>query len=252
MLPCQVSSDAPEGTPVTHALLRPVRIITAVVAAFVLTACSAAQTLTEDTVTEDTTDNTSEKKDSKAGEAKLLKAGFGRDGDYGFVSSLVKNTSADLVGTFVTVQFNLLDAGGELVASESQVEQFTSADQTLAIGTQLERSGKAKVSKVEATLELGTADNFAEDQPNFPVGKVKVGEDEYEGTQATFEVRNPTDASSSARVGIVCFNKAGKIIGGNSEFPDVIPAKGRVLVESSVLTSGKPDKCEAYAAPSDF
>jgi hypothetical protein len=35
---------------------------------------------------------------------------------------------------------------------------------------------------------------------------------------------------------IVCFTTAGKIIGGRSNYRELIPAKGRVLVEASVLS----------------
>ena len=168
------------------------------------------------------------------------------------MSAIVTNSSSENVGTFVTVQFNLLDSKGDLVGSQEQVEMFTSADQTLALGTQVEVAGKPKVAKVEATLGLGNRDSM-DDLPNLPVGKVKVKETEYGGTQAVFEVKNPTDtAQKSARVGIACFNKSGKIIGGGSDYPQLIPANGRVLVEAHLLTSGKPDSCEAYAAPSAF
>ena len=153
---------------------------------------------------------------------------------------------------FVTVQFNLLDSKGDLVASDSQVEQFTSANQTLALGSQFEMAGKKKVAKVEATLGLDNKTSM-DDAPNLPVGKVKVKKDEYGGKQAVFEVKNPgSTAQKGARIGIVCFNKSGKIIGGGSEYPDLIPAKGHVLVEGNVLTSGTPANCDAYAAPSTF
>lgn len=92
-----------------------------------------------------------------------------------------------------------------------------------------------------------------DDLSSLPVGKVKVEEAEYGETQAVFEVKNPTDtAQKSVRIGIACFNKSDKIIGGRVDFPELIPANGRVLVEAHVLTSGKPDSCKAYAAPSTF
>ena len=221
------------------------------------TGCSAPQTVTEDTgegqqVGDDTATPSAGESTKASAKATLVKAGFGREGDYGWASAIVTNNSVNNVGMFVTVQFNLLDSKGDLVASEEQVEQFTSASQTLALGTQIDVTDRPKVAKVEATLGLDNKTSM-DDQPNLPVGTVKLKEKEYEGTQAVFEVKNPGSAAQkSARIGIVCFNKAGKIIGGGSDYPDLIPAKGRVLVEASVMTSGKPAKCEAYAAPSTF
>jgi hypothetical protein len=235
----------------------PLKAATLLCAAALIAGCSTPQTVTEGTgegqqVAQDGATAESEKPAKESGKATLKKAGFGRDGDYGWVSAIVTNSSSENVGMFVTVQFNLLDSKSDLVASKEQVEMFTSADQTLALGTQVEVAGKPKVAKVEATLGLGNRDSM-DDLPNLPVGKVKVKETEYGEMQAVFEVKNPTaTAQKSARVGIACFNKSGKVIGGGSDYPHLIPANGRVLVEAHLLTSGKPDSCEAYAAPSAF
>jgi hypothetical protein len=237
-----------------HASLFAPTFAAAACAALLLAGCSTPQTVTENTgegqqVGDDTATPGADKA-GKSPKATLVKTGFGKDGDYGYASAIVTNTSPDNVGMFVTVQFNLLDSKGDLVASDDQVEQFTSANQTLALGTQFDMEGKKKVAKVEATLGL---DNKAsmEDQPNLPVGKVKVKKDEYGAKKAVFEVKNPgTAAQKGARIGIACFNKSGKIIGGGSTYPDLIPAKGRVLVEADVMTAGTPESCDAYAAPS--
>lgn len=237
-----------------HARLLAPALVAAACSALVLTGCSAKQAVTENTgegqqVGGDSATPGADKS-GKEPKAKLVKAGFGKDGDYGYASAIVTNSSPDNVGMFVTVQFNLLDSEGDLVGSDSQVEQFTSANQTLALGSQFEMEGKKKVAKVEATLGLDNKMSM-DDQPNLPVGKVKVKKVQYEGTQAIFEVRNPGSvAQKGARIGVVCFNKSGKIIGGGSEYPDLIPAKGRVLVESHILSAGMPAKCDAYAAPS--
>ena len=237
-----------------HARLFASALVAAACSALLLGGCSAKQTVTEDTgegqqVGGDSATPGAEKAGNEP-KAKLVKAGFGKDGDYGYASAIVTNSSPDNVGMFVTVQFNLLDSKGDLVASDSQVEQFTSANQTLALGSQFEMEGKKKVAKVEATLGLDNKIS-QDDAPNLPVGKVKVEKVQYEGTKAIFEVRNPgTVAQKGARIGVVCFDKSGKIIGGGSEYPDLIPAKGRVLVESHILSAGMPAKCDAYAAPS--
>ena len=40
--------------------------------------------------------------------------------------------------------------------------------------------------------------------------------------------------------------------GGGSEYPDVVPANGKVKVSARLLVSGTPDHCEITAQPSDF
>jgi hypothetical protein len=54
------------------------------------------------------------------------------------------------------------------------------------------------------------------------------------------------------RIGIVCFQPSGKINAGGSEYPHLIPPSGKVLVEANLITSGRIDRCEAYAAPGAF
>ena len=181
---------------------------------------------------------------------KLLDAGFGQDGDYAWVTSLVKNTTGD-VGHFVTVQFNVLDKAGNIIASDSQVEQFSRADQTLVLGTQVDLAGKKKAAKVEATVATDSnTDDSVEPYPKIPTGPVKVSKSEYGGWQASFEVHNPTDKDlPDARVGIVCYAKDGSINGGASAFPSLVPPSGKALVEQDVMVSGKPDKCEAHVGP---
>ncbi|GAA3558008.1 hypothetical protein GCM10022197_11660 [Microlunatus spumicola] len=239
-----------------HARLFAPALAAAACAVLLLSGCSSPQTLSQNTGEgEQKSDNSTPgaaETPATEGKATLVKTGFGKDGDYGWASAIVTNSSADNVGMFVTVQFNLLDSKGELVASESQVEQFTSADQTLALGTQVDVAGKAKVAKVEATLGLDNKTSM-EDAPNLPVGKVKVKKDEYGTKTAVFEVKNPgVEAQKSARIGVVCFDKSDKIIGGGTAYPDLIPAKGRVLVEANVTSAGTPDSCDAYAAPATF
>src|SRR4051812_46894795 len=72
---------------------------------------------------------------------KLLASGFGQEGPYLWVTALVKNTSQD-VGQFVTVQFNVLNQAGDIIASQSQVESFSRSGQTLVLGTQVDLTGK--------------------------------------------------------------------------------------------------------------
>ena len=82
---------------------------------------------------------------------------------------------------------------------------------------------------------------------------MKVVEDDYGTVTGSFQVKNPTDgAMRGTRIGAVCFQPSGKINGGGSHYPDLIPPSGKVLVEVNLITSGRIDRCEAYAAPGDF
>lgn len=186
--------------------------------------------------------------------AKLVDTGFGQRDEYAWVTSLVQNQSADNVGHFVTVQFNLYDKSGELIASEEQVEDFSRADQKMAIGTQVEVPDKKKVAKVEATLAVGDeTGGSTDDAPEIKTGKVKVVKDEYGSTVGRFEVYNSTKkALKDVRVGVICYDTKDRVNGGGSTYPDLVPPSGKVLAETDLIVSGKTDRCEAYAGPGDF
>ncbi len=182
---------------------------------------------------------------------KLVQAGFGQRDEYVWVTSIVEATGDDAVGKFVTVQFNVLDKSGEILGSTEQVEALTAKGQKVALGTQVDLpSSKVKAAKVEATVVVG---NDAGDLPaDFQVTatKVKIGKDEYGDVTATFQLANAGEApAKDTRVGVVCMNKAGDIIGGTAEYPEVIPAKGRIRVDASVITTGVPATCEVYPGP---
>lgn len=186
--------------------------------------------------------------------AKLLDTGFGQDGEYAWVTSLVQNQSADNVGHFVTVQFNAYDKSGELIESTEQVESFSRADQKMALGTQIDVDDKKKVAKVEATLVVGEETGGSTDpSPEIKTGKVKVVKDEYGSTEARFEVYNPTkEPLKDVRIGVICYDTKDHVNGGGSDYPDLIPPAGKVLSKTSLIVSGKTDRCEAYAGPGDF
>jgi hypothetical protein len=183
--------------------------------------------------------------------ARLLQTGFGQSGEYAWVTSLVENQAEDNVGQFVTVQFNLLDSAGEILASTDQVESFSRADQKLAVGTQVEIPDRGEVAKVEATMEVSDhSDVDTEPFPEITTGKVKVAKSEYGGTVGRVQVNNPTDKSlKSPRVDLICLDAKDRVIGGGSSYPELIPPSGRVLTEVTLIASGRIERCDAYAGP---
>jgi hypothetical protein len=54
----------------------------------------------------------------------------------------------------------------------------------------------------------------------------------------------------NVRVGIVCLDPTGRIIGGSSAYPDLVPPAGQVLIKAdSIIVSGRPATCEMRADP---
>jgi hypothetical protein len=184
----------------------------------------------------------------------LKESGFGQAGPYVWVTSVVHNNS-DYVGQTVTVSFNLLDAGGEILATESQVESFDRPKADHIVGIQVDVGEHAKVAKVVATLDVEAAGTFSDKPfPKVPISNARISKDGYGGRKFTFLAANPLkQVIKSPRVQVLCRDTSDAIVGGGNTYPDLLPAGGRIKVEVGVMTAGAPTTCTAnVAAPSDW
>ncbi|MFC5677792.1 hypothetical protein [Aeromicrobium endophyticum] len=180
----------------------------------------------------------------------IVESGFGQgDDQYVWVTALVENKSKK-VGQTVTVSFNVKDEAGELLATTDQVESFSSTGQLLALGTQVDVGDGAKAASVEATLLVEDEGAF-EGGPSLGTADAEVSDSEFGGQEARFVVKNPTDKPlKDPRIGVICKDSAGKINGGTSEFPELVPPSGEIKVKTNFMTlSGEAKTCTAYIAP---
>lgn len=185
--------------------------------------------------------------------ASIEKSGFGGSGDYLWVTSIVRDVP---VGQFATVSFNLYGADGKLLATESQTEQSVNPGARIVVGTQVTAPKGQPVAKVEPTLKVSNHDPVVTTKFSnvvLQVGNVTIGRDALGGTTAEAVLTNPSDEQlPGARVGVVCFDQQGAIIGGGSAFPDLVPAKGQTKVSARIEVSTPPNHCEMAAQPSDL
>jgi hypothetical protein len=181
----------------------------------------------------------------------LLETGFGQNEAYVYLVAIVQNTS-NKVGQTVTVNFNVLDAAGEILTSKQQVETFSRPGQKMPVATQAEVPRGKKVAKVEATLQVKDEGTFSSEPfPQIKTSAVKIVKSEFGGYDARVEVTNPTGQPlESPRVDVVCRNAAKKIVGGGFDFPEMVPPSGKVVADMQLLVSGRPTSCEGYAGPS--
>ena len=191
--------------------------------------------------------------EARADAGVIVESGFGQQGQYAWVTALVRNDS-DHGGQTVTVNFNVLDQAGELVASGSQVSSFSWADQEVPVATQVDLGKRVKAAKVEATVLVEDEGTFEEYDPEGWQSEIagKVYQPEYSDTWgAKFTVANPgSEPLEGSALQVVCHDAAGNIIGGSSAYPELIPPSGEVLVDvSSVYATQKPADCLGYHTP---
>lgn len=179
----------------------------------------------------------------------LVASGFGQEGRYVWASALVHNDS-DKVGQTVIVAFSAKDASGQVIRSTDQVEAFSRLGQNLAVGTRLDVGDGVHIATVEASLVVEDEGVFsAVPFPELTTGPVEIAPGTFGGSAAYFELTNPTDqALTIPRIGVMCHDSAGEIVGGGSSYPDFVPASGTAFVECRIITSGEPAGCEAFAA----
>lgn len=184
----------------------------------------------------------------------VLEFGFGQRDENVWVTAVVTDEGQN-TGKYITANFNLLDASGDVLESETQVEQLTWKGQKLVLGTQVSLdSAKTKVASIDVDTSVGNASEDTSDRPQFTTGPAKVSKDDYGTYVASFEVMNPTAKQiTDLRIGVVCYNSAGTIIGGDSVFPDLVPANGKIKAETlSMIVSGKPASCKAFPGGFSF
>ena len=181
----------------------------------------------------------------------VVASGFGQRDAY--VQGIAIVTSADkaAVGEFATVSMNFLDETGATLGTEEQTEQFSWVNQQLVLPVWLDLSStdpKAKVAKIEVSATLSDNGSSASSRPELAsVETTTIGDDADGSTTATFELTNSgSEDLKDLRVGVVCYDADQAIIGGTSEYPDLVAAGKTVRIDADVVTSGTPASCTAY------
>jgi hypothetical protein len=180
--------------------------------------------------------------------ATVTKVGFGQQDEFVWASALVKNET-DNSGQTVTVHFNLKNSKGKVVASGDQVSAFNWGGQEVPIATQISAPKHVEIASVDATVDV--EDNgIGETSDDWGTFKGTLFQ-QYGQWQARFTVKNPTDKPlKSSALQVICVNAKGDIIGGDAEFPELIPASGVSIVESlNTYVNEKPASCTGYLTP---
>lgn len=217
-----------------------------IAAALALSACGNGGGSASSTVDQGSGGGSSESSTSGSDKALyVVESGFGQKDQYAWVTTLVHNDSAK-PGDFVVANFNLKDASGTLIKSGNQTEQFYKQGQDLALGTQVEVPEGKKIASIDVTAATTGSSMPVEGVAELGMGPLTLTES-YGAFEGQFEVTNPSgDAVSGARIGVICEDSTGKINGGGSSFPDLVPPTGKVMAEVRIIASAKPASCTAH------
>ena len=185
----------------------------------------------------------------------LIASGFGQgdvDNEFVGLAAIVENKS-DHAGQTVTVSFNLLDSDGEVIKTESQVDNFAWVGQQLAVVTETDLESSVVVASVEATLLIEDDGMFEETGTDLGTSEAKLVKGEYGGFAAKVKLVNPTSETiKDPGVKVICYDSSKKIAGGGYTYPELIAARGTFADEVSVTVSENAKTCTAFLEPSIF
>ncbi len=180
----------------------------------------------------------------------IVDHGFGQSDQSALGIVIVTTDSSAAVGEFVTVSANFLDSDGQIIATEEQVESFSWVGQQLVLPVQLFLSDKpgVQVSGIEPSATISTHGLSEPVRAPLPtLEATEVAEGKYGGYRASFGFTNESDTDlKSLRVGAVCYDTAGTIIGGAYTFPDLAPAGKTIRIDTEPTVSEKPASCKAF------
>lgn len=163
------------------------------------------------------------------------------------VVAQAENPSA--VGQFVTATVSFLNADGGIIATKQQVEQFSWEDQEIALPVFLFPEGDSEiphVSDIDASVAVSAYSSSEPAQAELPqLDAVSIGA-KNQGTLATFEFTNNNELLDGLRVGAVCHDAAGEIIGGGSAYPNAIAPNSKVRFDVDMYQQTVADTCKAY------
>jgi hypothetical protein len=203
-----------------------------------------------DTLEAPTTVTTTESSAATPEDAEIAvrKAGVAQSdgGEVGY-GMVLQNLSATDDAIDVTVTVNLLDGSGAILATEAESVNVIPASTTYYLGGSSSVS-EGKVAKLEPIVAVGSSETAQYTLPK--VSRVKLIEQEYFGLTVRGEVENTLDQplSQFAKIGVVVFDAAGKVIGGGFAYLDAdLPPGRRAGFSSSNGTNAVPVRAAAKA-----
>lgn len=182
--------------------------------------------------------------------AKIVESGFGQNESVARAMVVAESTNAEAVGQFVTASVNFLDETGSILATETQVEQFAWESQQIALPVTFyygDQDVKPIVDSIEVSVSVSDHNLKAVIRPELPVlDAIEIQPRRGGGTKTAFEFNNEGEALDGLRVGSVCYNEEGQILGGDFAFPKAVPSSGKIRIEVDNSVVENPVACKAF------
>lgn len=227
------------------------RLVPFIAAMVFLSACSSADTDPKTPAGSDGGDQNATADSDDDGDApsvEIVASGFGQS-KYSTQAMVVVTTDDEsAIGESVTVSVNFLDAEGMILNTTEQIESFKWVGQELALPVSpYDLDEKAKVASIEASASLSDYGSEPARAALPVLESTEIVKGQFSDWSASFGFTNDTDEDlKDLRVGVVCYDAAGAVIGGTSTYPELAPAGKTIRITSDPTVSSKPSSCKAF------
>lgn len=178
----------------------------------------------------------------------LMDSGFGQFGAHVQGIAIV-TAQPDVVGEFVTVQMNFLDAVGAVVGTGEKAGGFSWSGQRLVLPVALDLKGSPTVRVAKVDVALSVSSNGSPGVVGMPLTPVRASQiaasQSSAGYRADFSMQDSMSRPiRDASVAVVCYS-SGTIIGG-ADYPTLIGVNRPSRLSVAVTTTGRPESCTAH------
>lgn len=179
----------------------------------------------------------------------IVDFGFGQGEYSGLGIVIVTSDDESAVGEYITTSVNFLNADGQIIATEEQTESLSWAGQELVLPVMFfDGKDDQPIASIEPFTTITDYGMGSESRPALPILQTsEIADSGYGNMEASFGFTNDTSENlENLRVGIVCYDAEGNIVGGGYDFPPLAGAGATIRIDASVEVSEKPATCAAH------
>lgn len=159
---------------------------------------------------------------------------------------LVKITDAALIGHTLEIHVDYLDGKGDVIGNDFGYATVNWSEQQIAVTTWLDLDDvNGTIESISPRVEL-LDPKYGEDRGVDPLPILTDAEirPDEEGLTVAFDVPEEARSDVSQQIGIVCFDMAGAIVGGENAFIDYDEDLDRI--EETFPVTAQPDRCHGF------
>lgn len=178
-----------------------------------------------------------------------VRFGAGVDGVKVWLSALVSDDGYEL-GDLVTASFNVYNADGEVLSSAGESYRFWTGEGVI-LSVLLKMPEGIAPADADVTIQIQRNTDtipLAHEQAHVEIMSEILVASKDEPT-LSFNLQNTSELTAvKSRLDVICYDKDDRIIGGGQASPPQLRPSQRVAVETPLITTGSPERCEKFLA----